>query len=94
MNLIRKRRGRSANEPADAAYWWAVKMQKFLAEVRSVVEPLLFELGFQLEEFSDIDYHGRTNGSLKPLRLAPIGAGVLHGGAANAPPPVSPHSRH
>lgn len=57
MKLIRKRRGRATSEPA--AYWWAVKTQKFLAEVRSVVEPLLIELGFQLEEFGDLEYKGR-----------------------------------
>jgi hypothetical protein len=31
----------------------------FLAGVRSIVEPLLVQLGFQLEEFGDVDEHGR-----------------------------------
>ncbi|OBI20879.1 hypothetical protein A5712_17350 [Mycobacterium sp. E2327] len=33
--------------------------QEFLAGVRAIVEPLLIQLGFQLEEFSDIDHCGR-----------------------------------
>jgi len=38
-----------------------VKMKEvFLTGVRSIVEPLLIQLGFQLEEFGDVDYYGRT----------------------------------
>lgn len=33
--------------------------EEFLAGVRSIVEPLLIQLGFQLDEFSDVDKSGR-----------------------------------
>lgn len=33
--------------------------EEFLAGVRSIVEPLLIQLGFQLEEFGDVVEHGR-----------------------------------
>jgi hypothetical protein len=33
--------------------------EEFLAGVRSIVEPLLIQLGFQLEEFGDVDESGR-----------------------------------
>jgi hypothetical protein len=43
-----------------ADYGWAVMTQEFLAGVRSIVEPLLNELGFQLDEYDgDVDEGGR-----------------------------------
>ena len=33
--------------------------EEFLAGVRSIVEPLLVQLGFQLDELGDVDVHGR-----------------------------------
>jgi hypothetical protein len=33
--------------------------REFLAGVRSIVEPLLIQLGFQLDQFGDVDYYGR-----------------------------------
>lgn len=33
--------------------------EEFLNGVRAVVEPLLIQLGFQLDEYGDVDVHGR-----------------------------------
>jgi hypothetical protein len=44
----------------DTYHWGPGMTQEFLAGVRSIVEPILTELGFQLDEFDDdVDEWGR-----------------------------------
>lgn len=54
-----KKAFRRKSKQRDIDWTWAATTQKFLAAVRSIVEPLLIQLGFQLDEFGDAVYYDR-----------------------------------
>ncbi len=49
---------KKSNQPA-TDWAWAAMTEEFLAGVRSIVEPLLIQLGFQLDEFGDAVHYDR-----------------------------------